>query len=152
MARRIPKRRDEAVAVLHVTTGLFPVPNVPAASGAGVVIFLSSFQDEDTQVAWSVYEARPDGTKERLRGGNARIGGQGAERIFLRPRDVEGRVIEVNMTLPSRAIRPSVAVVQSFLTDRTQRTLLLLGPSDFALRRTARFGGDRPWGRRRLRR
>lgn len=128
-----------------MTTGLFPVPGLPAALGTSVDILVSSFQDEEAPVVWSVDRAEMDGSKVRLQEGTLQVPGQGMDSVTLPPHVVEGRVIEVNMTLPSLFIQPSVAVVVTFLVDESRQIALWLSPQDFALRRTARFGNAKLW-------
>lgn len=134
---------------LYLTTGLFPVPNQPAAAGPSLTLLFSSHQDEDAMAAWSVYRSEPDGAKVRVRSGTVQVPGQGMAQVVLRPAEVEGRVIEVNVRLPSRQIVPSAAVVISFLADDTRQLALWLSPGDFALRRSARFGHGKVWRLRR---
>lgn len=133
------------MASQYVTTGLFPVPTLPAAVAASVEILLTSFQDAEAPVAWSVNRMQADGGKERVDDGTVHVPGQGMASITLLPRAVEGRVIEVNLMVPSPAIQPTVAVVRSFLVDESRQIALWLSPRDFALRRTARFGKGKAW-------
>lgn len=134
---------------LHLTSGSFPVPNTPAAAGASLHLFVSSFQDEDALVHWLVNRIEEDGERVRVGDGTVRVAGHGAEQVSLRPSDVEGRIVEVNFTLPSRLVVPTAAVLVSFLADESREVALWLGPSDFAQRHAARITGGKMWRARR---
>lgn len=131
------------MSAVRLTSGAFPVPNTPAAAGASLQLFFSSFQDAAADVAWAVHRVEDGGRRVRVGGGTVRVAGRGVETVALRPGEVEGRVVEVNVELPSRAVVPTAAVVVHFLTDASRELALWIAPAEFAVSQTDRRAGGR---------
>jgi len=128
----------------HVTTGIFRVPDAPAAAGPSLQIAVTSFltADIEAEATYVVNRIEADGTKTPIREGTLVVRGPGgSDRAVLKVWEVKGQFVEVNMDLPFAGLKPSVAVVMGFLEDEGEELVLWISPADFADRHRNRPAG-----------
>lgn len=120
-----------------VTSGLLLVPDLPAAAGATLHIFVRSFAPDEAVVPYRINQAQPDGEKAPLRRSQLKVPGDGvgmAQAVLRVPELARARWIEINLELPSSSFLPSAALAISFLADGTTNVEQWIGPTDFARR------------------
>lgn len=115
-----------------VTSGVFPVPSLPAAMGASLQFYISSYENEQKTAAWSVYTVEREGVKNKVRAGLISVPARGMRQLSLLPRLVEGQLVELKVMLPSKSLLPSCAIVISFIAVESRSTALRLLPGEFA--------------------
>src|SRR5690625_1796664 len=97
------------VAQRRVTRGLFPVPN---GSGTGLRVLLSSFANDSLSVPVWVQRVADDGSKEPVAMETVSVPARGGAEWAIPSEAVEGQTVEVDLDLDSRAVKPSVALMQ----------------------------------------
>lgn len=113
----------------HVTTGLFPVHF--SGGTPRVRLFVTSFVDRMHMVPFALRWVQPDGTKATLHEGVLTVAPR--RTIHVDFDDVQGRTVEVNFDIPHPAVKPTVAVVGTFLADGAEEILLFVSPDEFML-------------------
>jgi len=124
---------------ITLTSGLFPVAQLPAAQVVSVRVFLSNLENQAHRATIEVSRLVGE-TKERIRLQELEVPGD--ERVFLElsSDEVEGETIEVTVTVPADGfgvgafpVEPSVAVISLFTGDGTTSLLQYISPDDFVI-------------------
>lgn len=122
-----------------LTTGLFPVAQLPAAQVVSVRIYLSNLENQSHRGEIQVSRLR-GGAKERFRLQGVEI--PGGERVWLElaSDEVEGETLEVTVIVPSDGfgvgafpVVPGVAVVSLFTGDNSTSILQWISSDGFAV-------------------
>lgn len=123
---------------MTLTTGMFPVAQLPAAQVVSVRIFLDNLENQTHRATVEVSRLVGQG-KERFRLQELEVPGDEQVSLELASDEVEGETIEVTVTVPTDGfavgafpVVPSVAVVSLFTGDGTTSLLQYISPHDFA--------------------
>lgn len=121
-----------------LTSGLFPVAQLPAAQVVSVRIFLANLENQPHRATVEVLRLEGN-RKERIRWQQLEVPGDERVSLELSSDEVEGETIEVNVTVPvdgfgagTFPVAPSVAVISLFTGDGTTSLLLYIAADDFA--------------------
>lgn len=128
---------EQATPESLVTSGLLLIPDLPAAAGATLYVFVRSFAEDAAVIPFRVNQVQRDGEKAPLRRGQLNVPGDGtgmAQAVLRVPELASARWIEINLQLPSRSFLPSAALAISFLADGTTSVEQWIGPTQFARR------------------
>lgn len=112
-----------------LTTGLFPVAELPAAQVVSVRVFLGNLENQPHR--GTVVVSRLEGTeKQRILVEELEVPGDQLRTIELPSSEVEGHTIEVTVTVPTNGfglqqlpLVPGVAVISLFMGDMTTSIL-----------------------------
>lgn len=110
-----------------ITTGLFPVQfsgGVPS-----VRIYITSFTDKAQVVPYQVKWVQPNGTKSPLHQGMLTVAPRRTASVSFD--DVQGRTVEVVLDIPDPGLKPTVALVGTFIADGAETILLFVSPDEF---------------------
>lgn len=118
------------MATRRVTSGLLPVPSGPEGLGHSVHILISNFAATVAEVPLQVNRLDVGNVKVQLRSEAVTVGAGGATRIILG--ELGAQVIEVNLELPSSAVKPSVAIVTTAQASDTSDLTEWVSPDAFA--------------------
>lgn len=122
-----------------LTTGLFPVAQLPAAQVVSVRIYLSNLESRPHRGEIRVSRLRGN-TKEQFRLQEVEV--PGGERVWLElaSDEVEGETLEVTVTVPADGfgtgaipLVPGVAVVSLFTGDDSTSLLQWISSDGFAV-------------------
>ncbi|MBO8141176.1 MAG: hypothetical protein H0Z37_03210 [Firmicutes bacterium] len=120
-----------------LTTGMFPVAQLPAAQVVSVRIFLGNLENRPRQGTVEV-SRMVDGNKQHLRAEEVEVPGDSVIAIELPSEDVEGRTIEVTVTVPTDGFAvgalplvPGLAVISFFTGEATTSILQWISSDDF---------------------
>lgn len=129
-----------------LTTGLFPVAQLPAAQVVSVRIYLVNLENRPHRGIVEVSRLMGEG-KERFRLQEVEVPADERVWIELSSDEVEGETIEVTVTVPTNGfgvgafpLVPSVAVVTLFTGDGSTSVLQWISSEGFAV--VARADGD----------
>jgi len=120
-----------------LTTGMFPVAQLPAAQVVTVRVFLANLENRPHRGTVTV--SRLSGTgKERLRVEELEVPGEDARVVELPSEEVEGHTIEVTVAVPvdgfgagQLPLVPGVAVVSRFTGDDSTSILQWISSDGF---------------------
>lgn len=122
---------------ITLTTGLFPVAQLPAAQVVSVRIFLTNLENQPHRGTIEVSRLAGS-TKERFRLQEVEVPGDERVWIELASDEVEGENIEVTVTVPVDGLAvgafplvPGVAVLSLFTGDQTTSLLQWIGADGF---------------------
>ena len=121
-----------------LTTGLFPVAQLPAAQVVSVRVFLGNLENQPHR--GTVVVSRLEGTeKQRILVEELEMPGDQLRTVELPSSEVEGHTIEVTVTVPTNGfgleqlpLVPGVAVVSLFTGDQTTSVLQWIPSGGFA--------------------
>jgi len=120
-----------------LTTGMFPVAQLPAAQVVSVRVYLANLENVPHRATIAV-SRRSDGGKELIRMEEVEVPGDDVRALVLPSAEVEGQTIEVTVTLPTNGfgtgqlpLVPSVAVVSRFTGDDTTAILQWISSEGF---------------------
>lgn len=120
-----------------LTTGMFPVAQLPAAQVVSVRIFLTNLENQVQRAAVEVSRLAGN-TKERIRLQELEVPPDERVSLELESDEVEGETIEVTVTVPidgfgvgAYPVVPAVAVISLFTGDGTTSLLQYLSGDDF---------------------
>lgn len=121
---------------ITLTTGFFPVAQLPAAQQVLVRVYVANLETEAASATVTVSRLT-DGRKERLIQTEVEVPGEDSRLVELTSEQVEGQNIEVTVTLPTNGfglgtgLRPAVAVVTRFIADDSISLLQWISANDF---------------------
>lgn len=113
-----------------VTTGLFSVQF--SGGTPSVHIYISSFVGRMHIVPYQVNWIQPDGAKSPLHQGVLPVAPRRTATVSFS--DVQGRTLEVNLDIPDPGLKPTVALIGTFLADGAEEILLFVSPDEFMRR------------------
>lgn len=120
---------------VHLTSGVFPVPQPEGDEGVTVAVLISNTSSEEATVDVQVRRITPQGEKDTLYESPVTVPAQGGREITLDSQAVAGQMLEVTLALPSEGLDPSVAVITGTPggdSQPDQRSLSLwVSPRDF---------------------
>lgn len=122
---------------ITVTSGFFPVAQLPAAQVVTMDVFVTNFENQPADATVEVYKLVA-GQKERVVLENVSVPGNERQVIEVESDVVEGQSVEVVVTLPTdgfippaTGLAPEVAVKTLFTGDGTTSLLQLVSAGDF---------------------
>ena len=128
--RMIPRRpRAIPVPVLR-TCGLFHVPILPANSQLELRVYLSNFERHAASADITVNE-EDQGSKIAGFRTSLLVRSMGTAKQRIGVTEKKGHIIEVELTLSSDLVKPSLDLVQIGTEDGSERSVLFLPPSAF---------------------
>lgn len=131
----------------RVTTGLIPIRF--SGGNPTLRLYVTSFAGRSQAIGYQVAWVQPEGTKAPLHEGTLTVGPRRTS--ILSFDNVQGRTVEVNLDIPHPGVKPTVAVVGTFLADGAEQILALVSPDGFVLRDPAVAPGLSPNARDRVR-
>lgn len=125
--QRSPRTRQTTHTL---STGTIDMPQGVAAARPETRIFLSSFVDHEVLVPVTVEAITEQSTrKRRVFAETVAVPANGSSELLLD--NVEGRIVEINVALPSPSIAPSLEVRQRFLADDSIQPILFVPAGGF---------------------
>lgn len=120
-----------------LTTGLFPVAQLPAAQVVSARVFVANLENQPHRA--TVVVSRLEGSdKQRIRVEELEVPGEQVRAVELPSEEVEGHTIEVTVTVPTNGfglgqlpLVPGVAVVSLFTGDQTTSLLQWISSDGF---------------------
>lgn len=132
-----------------LTSGLFPVEtagiplspdNVPEGFHPYTLfVFVKSFLDEAHVVSYRVLQLNEAGSKIPLHEGTLQVPARGI--AHFSSHDIPGKTLEVNLSLPSRHLLPSVQLIHTFLADGATQPVIWISPEQFVAYQTPILAG-----------
>lgn len=120
-----------------LTTGMFPVAQLPAAQVVSVRVFLGNLENRPHRASVTVSRLN-GGAKELIRMEELEVPGDDVRTVELPSAEVEGHTIEVTVSVPTNGfgtgqlpIVPGVAVVSLFTGDQTTSILQWISSDGF---------------------
>jgi len=120
-----------------LTTGLFPVAQLPAAQVVSVRVFLANLENRLHRAVVQISRLRGD-DKELWRVEEVEVPGDEVRALELPSEDVEGHTLEVTVRLPANGfgvgqlpLVPGVAVVSTFTGDQSTSVLQWISSDGF---------------------